>query len=69
MEKRKGQKCPECGSTAVIPWVFGLPCPGTEDKLLSAEARGELMVGGCVMGPDSPKWHCNECRHDWGKWQ
>jgi hypothetical protein len=25
------------------------------------ELRGELVIAGCEVGPDSPKWHCQRC--------
>jgi transcription elongation factor Elf1 len=38
--------CPQCGSQDVVPIVYGLPGP----ELMEAAARGEVMLGGCVLG-------------------
>jgi phage FluMu protein Com len=27
---------------------------------------GELILGGCDVSADSPKWHCHDCGHEWG---
>lgn len=26
---------------------------------------GELILGGCDVSVDSPKWHCHDCGHEW----
>lgn len=39
--------CPACGVLGGVPIVRGLP--GYEDFL--AERRGELVLGGCLVGP------------------
>lgn len=41
--------CPQCGSTAHIPVVYGYP--GSD--LGSAAEQGRLVLGGCVIGPES----------------
>lgn len=53
-------RCPHCGSDRVIPFVYGLPIP----DLVAAEERGELLLAGCVVTEDSPKFHCSACGHD-----
>jgi hypothetical protein len=60
--------CPKCGSAA-IPIVWGNPGP----ELAEAEARGELVLGGCIIAHDddcravSPAWHCTKCEHEFGR--
>ena len=56
---------PECGTT-VLPVVYGLPQP----ELFEQAARGEVLLGGCIIGPDDVMETC-ECgatrtlRPDW----
>jgi Endonuclease/Exonuclease/phosphatase family len=57
-------RCPECqGSPLAVPLVYGLPSSET----FEASARGELVIGGCLMddGP-TPRWACPECRESLG---
>ncbi len=49
--------CPACGSTDAARIVYGLP---TVETFEEAE-RGELILGGCVIGPESPEYQCRAC--------
>jgi len=42
--------------------VYGRPAP----VALELAARGEIVLGGCIVGRDSPRWQCSICRHRWG---
>ena len=55
------QKCPSCG-TAMVPIAYGFPGP---DTIRDAE-RGEVHIGGCIVGPDMPTHHCRQCATDHG---
>ena len=61
-EERETPKCPSCGSSKVVPIVYGMP--GSE--LAEACERGEVELGGCVIGDCDPEWHCKRCGHQWG---
>ena len=50
--------CPKCGSLDVRRWLYGE---------LAGEAPPGYIPGGCLIGLDSPHWHCEECGHDWGR--
>ena len=26
----------------------------------------KVIIGGCVSFDDSPLWHCNNCKYEWG---
>jgi len=39
--------------------VYGLPGP----EMFEAAERGEILLGGCVIGPDSPTTGCPACGH------
>ncbi len=59
-EKEK-PKCPQCGSERVRKYLYGLLDPGFAarpdfDKL--------YIAGGCLIWPDSPHYHCDECGTD-----
>lgn len=49
--------CPACGSEAVVPLVYGLPGRNAAE----AAQRGEIELGGCVIGPQAPTLACRSC--------
>ena len=49
--------CPRCGSTDAIRIAYGYP--GLD--MAEAEERGEIRLGGCVIGPESPDFECLGC--------
>jgi hypothetical protein len=60
LEARQVRCCPRCGSLDLLPIQYGLP---TDDGFAAAD-RGEIKLGGCVIGADSPQWHCRSCKHE-----
>ena len=54
--------CPECGDPRPLRIAYGYPTL----KMFEAFERGELALGGCVIGSDSPTWRCRKCRREWG---
>lgn len=55
--------CPRCGSSDVVPIIFGYPTRETEELA----NRGEVVLGGCIMPPakeyvDSV---CRACGYRW----
>ena len=60
--KRKPRKCPQCGSAKIADILYGLPAFSPElDKSLK---EGKIVLGGCIMWGDDPKWKCAECETD-----
>ncbi len=56
------RKCPACGSTNTVKILFGLPsCEGFE-----AHQRGEVVLGGRCVFPNSPKRACKNCGQQFG---
>ena len=53
---RKPTKCPTCGGKVVII-NYGEPTY----EAYQAEQRGELVLGGCLIGPDAADWQCVQC--------
>jgi hypothetical protein len=53
--------CPMCASAATIPVVYGLP----GEELHQRSIRGEVVLGGCIVGsnfPDpDPSHSCTSC--------
>lgn len=56
-------RCPRCGSTEQARVLWGMPVmdPELEGQL----ERGEVVLGGCLVGPGSSKWHCRACGFEW----
>lgn len=52
------QPCPRCGERAGVPIRYGLPPPDMAED-------DDIVLGGCVVGPDSFTMHCQACGHDW----
>lgn len=53
--------CPQCGAHDVVEIVYGLPT----DKLTEAAQRGEVVLGGCIVTDNDPRWACKSCNHKW----
>ena len=50
---RKPAKCPFCESDDIKEIIYGLPRVDFD--------YSRYISGGCVVMPDSPKWHCDNC--------
>ncbi len=57
---RKPNKCPDCGSIRIARIMYGLPDFSSEE-LKKAVEEGRIVLGGCIVGPDSPRWECKGC--------
>ena len=51
--------CPYCG-TKLLKVVYGMPAQETLEK---AE-KGEIILGGCIIEENQPKYFCNNCKKD-----
>ena len=49
--------CPRCGSPDAICIAYGFSGP----ELWEAAERGEIRLGGCMTGPESPDFECLGC--------
>ena len=58
---KKLRPCPNCGARKGVPIIYGLP---TQAALEDA-ARGEFVLGGCVVREDDPQARCADCGHRW----
>jgi len=50
--------CPRCGATDAVEISHGLPTR----EAWEAELRGEIVLGGCLVGPESPDFECRSCK-------
>ncbi|MEU3009919.1 hypothetical protein [Nocardia asteroides] len=48
--------CPECAGP-MIEITYGFPTPAA----VEADRRGEIILGGCCVSGDSPRWGCQPC--------
>jgi hypothetical protein len=46
----------------VIPIAWGLP----DEALFKDAQKGEVVLGGCVVGDHDPSWHCKACDRGFG---
>lgn len=61
---QKNPTCPSCNSdsAALILWGY----PGNMSSIEEELEKGEIVLGGCIVTDDDPKWECNDCHHRWG---
>ena len=62
---KKPSKCPNCDSTNIALIFWGLPICTPE--LDTALEKREIVLGGCCINDNDPKWECNNCSFKWGK--
>ena len=49
--------CPACSSRDAVAIAYGYPSP----EMWDAERRGDIVLGGCLVGPESPEYECRGC--------
>ena len=57
------RKCPNCQSTNHAKILWGLPANMREIE--HAIERNEIVLGGCEVSWNDPKWKCNDCGTRW----
>lgn len=57
--------CPNCGSDNVAEILWGLP--SFTEELQKELAEGKVVLGGCCVSSDDPKFKCNNCGQRFGK--
>lgn len=55
------KQCPKCSSDMVIPIEYGMPSPEMQEEYNA----GKIQLGGCMVDPKNPEWHCKRCKHRW----
>jgi hypothetical protein len=49
--------CPACGSRDALTIEYGYPSV----EMGQAAERGEIVLGGCLVGAESPDYECRDC--------
>ena len=49
--------CPRCSSTDARPILYGYP----SSEMFEASERGEVQLGNCIVGDESPDFECGGC--------
>jgi hypothetical protein len=63
LEETHKKKCPDCGADNTAFIQYGLP---SFDKSLEQDLdNGLIVLGGCDLFENNPKFQCNECRYYW----
>ena len=57
---KKPPKCPECGSVQIAEILYGEPA--YSEELMLEIKTGRIILGGCCITPDNPKWQCVDCK-------
>ena len=63
MKNHKNINCPFCNSKNIAEILYGLP--SFSPKLDKDLKSGKLILGGCCISEDSPRFHCNNCAKEW----
>jgi hypothetical protein len=66
--KRRAPLCPTCSSPDVLPFLYGEPMAGTKGSMGGPmQPDDEVVIGGCLVDPENPRWKCRACRHEFGR--
>ena len=58
-------KCPECSSSSIAKILWGYY--EDVDSLDDALEKKEIVLGGCCVTDNDPKYECNDCGNQWGE--
>lgn len=58
---QSGNRCPMCQGTKVAIISYGYP----SQELLDEQPE-DIVLGGCIIEKDSPRWVCKDCGHRFG---
>ncbi len=58
------RKCPRCGSERIAEILYGMPDLSGELRL-DLEA-GRVVLGGCEVTGNDPRWRCIRCSYEMG---
>lgn len=57
--RAKPRKCPKCGAKTIASILYGLP--DYSEELKADIDAGKIVLGGCCITYDDPKWQCTTC--------
>jgi hypothetical protein len=55
--------CPRCSSKDIADIVYGFI--ELSEDLDNSIQTGEVELGGCCIGSESPNYKCNSCNNQW----
>ena len=59
------RKCPRCGSERIAKILYGMPAFSEELRL---EMKvGRVVLGGCGVTGNDPRWRCLDCGYGMGR--
>lgn len=58
--ERKPRKCPACSSHRIANILYGMP--EYTDELQKDMNSGRIVLGGCCITNDDPRWQCADCQ-------
>ena len=61
----KENSCPKCLGKWMAEIFWGYP--GNFEEMEIHVERKEIVLGGCIITDNDPKWECNLCLHRWGE--
>ena len=56
---RKPRRCPVCNEKTVASILYGEPA--FSPKLAADLEEKRIVLGGCIVTDDDPKWQCTAC--------
>ena len=70
--KTPGIVCDRCGSEEITEISYGLPGwiivdEPIDPRIQSLIDENLIVLGGCVISEDSPKYFCRKCKNKFGK--
>jgi len=57
----KKYTCPKCNKRNSVQIVYGYPGKG----MMESSLKGEISLGGCIIGRNSPDRYCKTCDTSW----
>jgi hypothetical protein len=58
-------KCPKCKKSWIAEILYGYYAD--VNSFQDAFEKKEIVLGGCCVTDNDPKWECNDCCHQWGE--
>ncbi len=56
-------ECPSCGSKQVASYLYGI---SKVTRSIEQDFKaGKIVLADGIAKKDSPKWYCNDCKHEW----
>lgn len=63
--RRNSPACPFCGSRHIAVYLRGMP--RYSEELMQAIEEGEIILGGCCVSDNDPRYYCHDCKKEFGR--